>query len=317
MSQSPFIGIVNHIEEANVSCPEDIGTTVLNLTTVNGGFARFVEKVFVSIPSFEVTITADWGGEERDFSSFATYGHNAIDGFENNLFFQPKMEVKIYDNEDPGSGSVVAETETISLITSYLVKSSLENDNTPDQTLVTLTDIEASGTSPSDPPRIVPRTIIGKSVTFKFISTVTSGPPFVFPYEIGYLWAGPTIALSTDAILAANDARTPMVLSKLVKTQGGAVATRYKTNIVDSVVEFSHMSASDVATMEDLATSVGNSKPFFFQRWPDVPAQRDRRSEGGIVRISSKPPSFRTLGANRGAVDDLYTMPPLNLTAWR
>ena len=295
MTQSPFLGFANQLEQATttVVSPEDSGATAVNMRT------RFTEKKFVSTSETAISITVSFGGATKVLSSFADYGSN---------FFAattPTRRIRLFDGED-GTGSVVADSGVLSIANAYTVSSAFGDSEIPQQNLFTFTELDTSANGP----RQIPRNISALS----YVIDYAFGAAFVT--NIGYLWAGQSISLSEVAEQGADASMDSVVNSRAAVTEGGGVSYRDRTNTSMSTMVFEVLNVGDAATLNDLSKRVGTGLPFYFERFPTLATQRDRLLEGGIVRLI-KSLKLSTLGSSVGDAADRYTLPATPVAPWR
>lgn len=286
---TPYIGYDNQVEIATVTT--DDGSDFTFVTT------RPVEVVGVmdaALTSLE--IITHWGGDTKNISSAAIYGHNAAGAI------TPTVQIEFSDNQVPASGVILADSGALSMIENYLNKSAFGISNQPRQLLHTFTKNENG--------RLIPELFPAKSIRWTF----TFGAAFIL--EIGSLWGVETVALSLLAELGEESPVNTTVFGKTIKTQAAGVTLQDDTNIDLTTLEFPVISGGDVATLIDLSKRVGDSAPFFLRKYPSLSQQLSRSDEGGIVRFIPKGVKINHIGKDNNDVD-LYEMPSVALTAWR
>ena len=290
---TPYIGYSNQVESATV-----IADDASDFSFVTSRPVEVVGVMDAALTTLE--IVTHWGGDIKIISSAAVYGHNTTTAVVPAV--SPTVQVRLYDNEVPLSGVLLADSTVQSLTENYLYMSALGLSNQPRQFLYTFTKNELG--------RLVPETFSVKSIRWNF----TFGAAFIL--EIGSLWGLETVALSPLAELGKEESPNTIVFSKITRTQNAGVASQDDTNIDSMGLGFPILSGGDKATMIDLSKRVGDSNPFFLHKYPGLSQQLSRADEGGIVRFTPKGIKVNHLGKEKNGVD-LYEMPSVALTAWR
>jgi len=290
-TQPPFLGLVNHADDAAAVISSGQSANESNL------LSRWVAVAMTVSPAADTTIDIHWGGAAKSITGIILYN------FDTSGATSPTVQVLLHDHETYGSGSDLKDSGAVA-VPAYAIASAFGSLGAYVQYVYTWTTT-SGGVE-------IPDTTAGvKSVRI----VLTSAPDFA--WSAGYAWIGEYQTLSTSSVIGFEEPPSVVSRGKVTMSSGGGPAGQPLDSLLETSMKAKRLTAADKLTLMDVLGAVGTSRPFVLLRTPGLATQRDTLLEGGIVSSTSRTVSFTAVAPQVGTSADFYQMSALQYRPWR